>query len=228
MTLADTSPTDNVFGLLFPALPVSCSNYWCSSSQWTITHISSNFAWRYLQITCTCLQLSIFTESMLSITLWWLWHSSICCILVKVIKLSTCTILIATNQMNNIPNNPTWSQYLLQMQQHCQHANTTVYPQYVLQASICKYNTTYYSKFYKVMSTQSLHHHDYATVQSSIPWLTYDYCTDLLGIMWPMCISNHPTSDLLYTEHIIKYHPPNDSKLQYSPPHYPNCIAHSL
>jgi len=87
-----------------------------------------------------------------------------------------------------------------------------------LQASICKYNTTYYSKFYKVMSTQSLHHHDYATVQSSIPWPTYDYHTALLGITWSMCISNHPTSDLLYTEHIIKYHPPNDSKLQYSPP----------
>jgi len=171
MTLADTSPTDNVFGLLFPALPVSCSNYWCSSSQWTITHISSNFAWRYLQITCTCLQLSIFTESMLSITLWWLWHSSIWCILVKVIKLSTCTILIATNQMNNIPNNPTWSQYLLQMQQHCQHHSLP---------SVCAASLHMQIQYYLL---QQVLQSNVNTIPSS-PWLRHSTVKYSMANLW--------------------------------------------
>jgi len=66
------------------------------------------------------------------------------------------------------------------------------------------------------------------TMISSLPWLhhrTLKYSLTnlhllhcyILGITWPMCISSHPSSDLLYTDH-IKYHPPNDSKLQYSPP----------
>jgi len=97
-SLANTSPTDNVFGPLFPAPPVSCSNYWCSSSHWSIIHVSSNFVWQYLQIMCTCPQLSIFNESTLSIILQWLWHSSIWCILVQVIKLLTCSVLLQWTQ----------------------------------------------------------------------------------------------------------------------------------
>jgi len=103
--------------------------------------------------------------------------------------------------------------------------------QYMQQASLC--HSTYHSEFYDVMtnsgtttSPRSLHHHNCTTVQSSILWQTYNDCsTALLGITWPMCISSHPPSDLLYTEH-IKYHSPDYSKLHNSP-HYSNCIAPS-
>jgi len=93
--------------------------------------------------------------------------------------------------------------------------------QYVQQASLC--HSTYHSEFYDVMtnsgtttSPRSLHHHNCTTVQSSIPWQTYNYCTLLLlGITWPK-LHSHPPSDSPFTEH-IKYHPPNSQQCN-SPP----------
>jgi len=122
----------------------------------------------------------------------------------------------AMNPTNNISNNHTWSWYwyVLQRQQHCWHhvllsAHATslhmqlqYLPQQVPQSNITM-----------ISSSPWLHHR---TLKYSLTNLHLLHCY-ILGITWPMCISSHPSSDLLYTDH-IKYHPPNDSKLQYSPP----------